>query len=633
MHYLSAEGLSKSYGVKPLFQNISFHIEEGDKIAFVARNGSGKSTLLKVLAGKEPPDEGTLWVHKEVTVALLDQNPAFDENLSVIDNIFIHPHPVLQLIQHYEEVISSPHPDSGEMADLITQMDEANAWQFEGKIKEIMGKLQITFPHQKMGTLSGGQRKRVALARTLIDAGFDHRHALLLMDEPTNHLDVEMIEWLEQYLSKEKMTLLLVTHDRYFLDRVCNEILEMENGQLYTHKGNYQHFIEEKAARQESEKASVEKAKNLLRKELDWMRRQPKARTTKSKSRIEAFYDLKDKATARVADTQLALNVKMTRLGGKILELKKIYKSYGDQRILKGFDYTFKKGERIGIIGKNGVGKSTFLNIIQGIEKADTGKVNTGDTVTFGYYHQQGLDIKEDKRIIEWVKDIAENFPLANGANISASEFLTRFLFPPEMQYTFISKLSGGEKRRLHLLSILFRNPNFLILDEPTNDLDIETLQVLEDFLESFPGCLIIVSHDRYFMDRLVDHLFVFEGEGNVRDFPGNYSQYREAEREEAMVEKAENQTAPEPVVSNSQVADPSGEEVKKKLSYSEKRELELLDKDIPALEAEKKKLEGLLAGNDLPFETLQEYSARIGEIASLLEKKELRWLELDERR
>lgn len=632
MHYLSAEGLSKSYGVKPLFQNISFHIEEGDKIAFVARNGSGKSTLLKVLAGKEPPDDGTLWINKDVTVALLDQNPVFDEKLSVIDNIFIHPHPVLQLIQRYEKVISSPHPDSEEMAGLITQMDEAEAWQFEGKIKEIMGKLQITFLQQKMDTLSGGQRKRVALARTLIDAGFDHRHALLLMDEPTNHLDVEMIEWLEQYLSKEKMTLLLVTHDRYFLDRVCNEILEMDNGQIYTHKGDYAHYMEEKVARQESEKASVEKAKNLLRKELDWMRRQPKARTTKSKSRIDAFYELKDKATSRVADTQLALNVKMTRLGVKILELKKVYKAFGDKQILKGFDYTFKKGERIGIIGKNGAGKSTFLNIIQGIEKADSGKLNTGDTVTFGYYHQQGLDIKEDKRIIEWVKDIAEHFPLAGGGNISASEFLTRFLFPPEMQYTFISKLSGGEKKRLHLLSILFRNPNFLILDEPTNDLDIETLQVLEDFLESFPGCVILVSHDRYFMDRLVDHLFVFEGEGIIRDFPGNYSQYRDFEKDAPHKEREERDA----VTHTGTVAAPDQqkeEAVQKKLSYNEKRELELLDKEIPALESERKKLEAMLAGNNLPFETLQGHSARIGEITAALEKKELRWLELDERR
>lgn len=633
MHYLSAEGLSKSYGVKPLFKDISFHLEEGDKIAFVARNGSGKSTLLKVLAGKETPDEGVLWLHKDVSVAFLDQNPQFDEELSVLDNIFIHPHPALQLIRQYETLVSAPHPDSGELTALIARMDETGAWQFEAKVKEILGRLQISFPRQKTGTLSGGQRKRVALARTLIDAGFDHRHSLLLMDEPTNHLDVEMIEWLEQYLSKEKATLLLVTHDRYFLDRVCNEILEMDQGRLYSHKGGYLRFMEEKIAREESERASADKAKNLLRRELDWMRRQPRARGTKSKSRIDAFYELQDRTRNKADNTRLALHVKMTRLGGKILELKKVNKSYGEKIILKGFDYTFKKGERVGVIGKNGVGKSTFLDIIQGIEKADSGKVNVGDTVTFGYYHQQGLEIKEDKRIIEWVKDIADNFPLADGAKISASEFLTRFLFPPEMQYTYISRLSGGEKKRLHLLSILFKNPNFLVLDEPTNDLDIETLQVLEDFLEDFPGCVLIVSHDRYFMDRLVDHLFVFEGDGHIRDFPGNYSQYRAAEQEKAVSHKSAKAQEPLPAPPKNPVPGMSEDPDKKKLSYNEKRELEMLDKEIPALESERRELENLLTGGDLPYDILEQHTSRIGQIAALLEDKELRWLELDERR
>lgn len=633
MHYLSAEGLSKSYGVKPLFKDISFHLEEGDKIAFVARNGSGKSTLLKVLAGKETPDEGALWLHKDVSVAFLDQNPQFDEELSVLDNIFIHPHPALQLIRQYETLVSAPHPDSGELTALIARMDETGAWQFEAKVKEILGRLQISFPRQKTGTLSGGQRKRVALARTLIDAGFDHRHSLLLMDEPTNHLDVEMIEWLEQYLSKEKATLLLVTHDRYFLDRVCNEILEMDQGRLYSHKGGYLRFMEEKIAREESERASADKAKNLLRRELDWMRRQPRARGTKSKSRIDAFYELQDRTRNKADNTRLALHVKMTRLGGKILELKKVNKSYGEKIILKGFDYTFKKGERVGVIGKNGVGKSTFLDIIQGVEKADSGKVNVGDTVTFGYYHQQGLEIKEDKRIIEWVKDIADNFPLADGAKISASEFLTRFLFPPEMQYTYISRLSGGEKKRLHLLSILFKNPNFLVLDEPTNDLDIETLQVLEDFLEDFPGCVLIVSHDRYFMDRLVDHLFVFEGDGHIRDFPGNYSQYRAAEQEKAVSHKSAKAQEPLPAPPKNPAPGISEDPDKKKLSYNEKRELEMLDKEIPALESERRELENLLTGGDLPYDILEQHTSRIGQIAALLEDKELRWLELDERR
>lgn len=627
MHYLSVEDLSKSYGIKPLFQKLTFNIEEGDKIALVAQNGTGKSSLLKILAGKDTPDEGTLWVHKNVQIAFLDQNPHFEETLSVSDNIFLHPHPVLQLISRYEQFIFSENKDSAALTSLITQMDEAAAWQFEGKIKEILGKLQLVHLDQPLRTLSGGQRKRVALAKTLIDAGFDDRPVLLLMDEPTNHLDVEMIEWLEQYLSKSKITLLLVTHDRYFLDAVCNEIMELDEGKLYVHRGNYQYYVERKYERKLSEKASVEKAKNLLRKELDWMRRQPQARTTKSKSRIDAFYDLKEKASTPTESSQLSLQVKMTRLGGKILEMKKVYKSFGEKHILKGFDYTFKKGERIGIIGKNGVGKSTFLNVLQAVEPADSGKINTGETVVFGYYHQQGLVLKEDRRMIEWVKDIAENFPLADGGVLSASEFLTRFLFPPESQYTYISSLSGGEKKRLLLLSILFRNPNFLILDEPTNDLDIPTLQVLEDFLETFPGCVIIVSHDRYFMDRLVDHLLVFEGNGIITDFPGNYSQYRE--------NITKKELAPKEIVHSGKRTTKT-EEVsteKKKLTYNEKRELDNLGKEIAELTKEKSELEESIGKETSDYTALQKSATRMEEIAALLDKKELRWLELDEKR
>jgi ATP-binding cassette subfamily F protein uup len=628
MHYLSAEGIGKSYGVKPLFSDLSFHIEEGDKTAFVARNGAGKSTLLKILAGREVPDEGKLWVHKDVNTAYLEQESAIDENQTVLDNIFMHPHPILQLVRRYEAVSLAPHPDHEALTALAGEMDAAGAWQFEGKVKEIIGRLQIGDAGRQMKELSGGQRKRVALAKTLIDAGSGSGHTLLLMDEPTNHLDMEMIEWLEQYLSREKITLLLVTHDRYFLDRVCNRILELENGRLYSHRGNYAFYLEKKYAREQSEQASLEKSRNLLRRELEWMRRQPRARTTKSRSRIDAFYALKDKATGPAADQTLDLEVKMTRLGGKILELKKVYKSFGDHVILKGFDYTFKKGERVGVIGKNGVGKSTFLNIIQGLEQPDSGKVNAGETVRFGYYRQQGLETGEDKRVIEWVKDIAENFPLAGGGVVSASEVLSRFLFPPELQYTPISRLSGGEKRRLHLLSVLFGNPNFLILDEPTNDLDIQTLQVLEDFLDSFPGCVIIVSHDRYFMDRLVDHLLVFEGEGDVRDFPGNYSRYREAEEEENSRRK-ETEESPKAAPS----ARPLRETEKKKLSYGEKRELELLEAEIRQLEAEKAELEALISGSQPDYESLQKYSVRIGEISGLLNEKEMRWLILDEKR
>ncbi len=526
MHYVSVENLSKSFGVKPLFQHITFHIEEGDKIALVARNGSGKSTLLRILAGKDTADDGTVWIHKDVTVALFEQDPVFIEDRTILDNIFHHDHPVINAIKAYED--ASDAEDADRLTEAIIRLDELNAWDFDTKVKQILGKLNIHHLQQPAGTLSGGQRKRVALAQTLIDIGFEHKHVLLIMDEPTNHLDVEMVEWLEHYLNQEKVTLLLVTHDRYFLDAVSEEIWELDGSELYSYKGDYENYLEKKTARIENESASIDKARNTYRKELEWMRKQPKARTTKSKSRQDNFYVVEAKAKQRIEDQQIELQMKMNRLGGKVIEMKKVYKSFANQTILKGFDYTFKKGERVGIIGKNGVGKSTFINILQGIEAPDSGKVNIGETVVFGNYSQQGLTIKEDMRVIEFVKNIAENFPLAAGGSLSAAQFLNLFLFPPEQQYTYISKLSGGEKRRLHLLSILFRNPNFLLLDEPTNDLDLPTLAVLENFLSEYQGCLAIVSHDRYFMDRLVDHLLVLEGDGIIRDFPGNYTQYRE---------------------------------------------------------------------------------------------------------
>jgi ABC transport system ATP-binding/permease protein len=447
------------------------------------------------------------------------------------------------------------------------------------------------------------------------------------MDEPTNHLDVNMVEWLEHYLNQEKVTLLLVTHDRYFLDAVCEEIWELDGSNLYIHKGDYENFMEKKAARIESETASIEKAKNQYRKELEWMRKQPKARTTKAKSRIDAFYDVESRAKQRIEDQQMQLQAKMSRLGGKVAEMKKVYKSYGDKVILKGFDYTFKKGDRLGIVGKNGVGKTTFLDLLMHTQAADSGKINIGDTIIFGHYSQQGLDIKDDMRVIEFVKNIAENFPLADGSLLGAAQFLNLFLFPPEKQYTYISQLSGGEKRRLHLLSILFRNPNFLVLDEPTNDLDLPTLSVLESFLNDFPGCILIVSHDRYFMDRLVDHLFVFEGDGFIRDFPGNYSQYRIWQKEQEML--AAIDTKPAAAEKTVMPAKPAPE--KKKFSFKEKREFEMLEKEIPALEAEKKEVTEKLNSGTLPFETLQQLSLRIGEIEQLLEEKELRWLELSE--
>jgi ATP-binding cassette subfamily F protein uup len=624
MHYLSADGLTKSYGIQPLFENISFHIEEGDKIALVARNGYGKSTLLKILAGTETADEGKVWVHKDVSVALFEQEPVFEEEKTILENIFHHNHPVINAIAAYEAACDENNTEK--INESIIKMDELGAWNFDSKVKQILGKLNIHHLHQPVHTLSGGQRKRVALAKTLIDTGFEHKHVLLIMDEPTNHLDVEMVEWLEYYLNQEKVTLLLVTHDRYFLDAVCEEIWELDRSEMYVYKGNYENYLEKKAARLESDAASIDKARNLYRKELEWMRKQPKARTTKSKSRQDNFYEIEKKANQQVEDNRLELQLKMNRLGGKVVEMKKIYKSYGSKIILKGFDYTFKRGERIGVVGKNGVGKSTFINIILGLEKPDSGKLNTGDTVVFGNFSQKGLEIKEDMRVIEYVKNIAENFPLADGGSLSAAQFLQLFLFDPEKQYTYLSKLSGGEKKRLQLLSILFRNPNFLVLDEPTNDLDLPTLGVLENFLCEYAGCLLIVSHDRYFMDRLADHLFVFEGDGVVKDFPGNYTQYREEQL------KSEAEKINDPAKSAAPgSANPSAGVKTKQLSYKEKREFEQLEKEIPELTREKELLTQSLNSGNLLFDKLVEASNRINEINSLIDKKELRWLELSE--
>jgi ATP-binding cassette subfamily F protein uup len=629
MHYVSVGDLSKSYGVKPLFQHITFHIEEGDKIALVARNGSGKSTLLRILSGKETSESGTVWIHKDVTVALFEQEPVFIEEKSILDNIFHHDHPVINAIKAYEA--ASDEEDADKITDAIVRLDELNAWDFDTKVKQILGKLNIHHLQQLAGTLSGGQRKRVALAKTLIDIGFEHKHVLLIMDEPTNHLDVEMVEWLEHYLGQEKVTLLLVTHDRYFLDAVTEEIWEMDGATLNTYKGDYENYLEKKAARMDNDAASIDKARNTYRKELEWMRKQPKARTTKSKSRQDNFYVVEAKAKQRIDDQQVELQMKMNRLGGKIAELKKVGKSFGDKIILKGFDYTFKKGERLGVIGKNGVGKTTFINMLQGIEQPDTGKINIGETVIFGNYSQQGLLVKEDMRVIEFVKNIAEHFPLAAGGSLSAAQFLNLFLFPPEQQYTYISKLSGGEKKRLHLLSILFRNPNFLILDEPTNDLDLPTLGILENFLSEFQGCLVIVSHDRYFMDRLVDHLLVLEGEGLVRDFPGNYSQYRDWLKnngEQAAFPNEESAVKAPPTPSDAATTKTTP---KKQLSYKEKRESEGLEQDIARLTREKQEITEKLNSGAAPFDELQKLSIRVGEIGQMLDHKELRWLELSE--
>ncbi len=636
MHYVNVENLTKSFVEKPLFTDITFNIEQGDKIALVAKNGAGKTTLLRVLAGKDTADSGKVWINKDVSVSFLDQNPVFEEKKNVLENILSYDHPVINTVRDYE--IAMEHHDEDKLTELMGKMDELNAWNFESQVKEILSSLNITDLDQLAGSMSGGQRKRLSLAKVLIDISFGERNNFLILDEPTNHLDFEMIEWLADFLSDNKTTLLLVTHDRFFLDNVCNEIIELDNQQLYIHRGDFTTYLQRKIEREESDAASLDKAKNLYRKELEWMRKQPKARTTKSKSRQDAFYEVEGKATARKADDKLQLHVKMTRIGGKILELKKVHKAFGEKVILKGFDYTFKHRERIGIIGKNGVGKSTFLNIIMGLEQADAGKINTGETVVFGYFHQQGLQVKEDKRVIEFVKDIAENFPLADGTKVSAGQFLQLFQFTPEQQFTYISKLSGGEKKRLQLLSILFGNPNFLILDEPTNDLDLVTLAVLEDFLEQYQGCVIIVSHDRYFMDKLVDHLFVFEGGGNVNDFPGNYTEWR---ADEARKKKAANSgnrqevkgtvltTQPEVAVAEKPKAQAPA--AKRKLSFKEKFEFENLQKEIPVLEKEKEELnEKLLSGN-AAYAELNTMIERIGVVTKELEAKELRWLELSE--
>lgn len=626
MHYVSVENLTKAYGIQPLFENISFNIEEGDKIALIARNGFGKSTLLKILAGQETADEGKVWVNKEVTVALFEQEPTFIEEKTILENIFHHDHPIINAIAEYEAACDEDSPEK--MNAAIMKVDELDAWNFDTKVKQILGKLNIHHLNQPVNKLSGGQRKRVALAKTLIDIGFEHQHVLLIMDEPTNHLDVQMVEWLEHYLADENVTLILVTHDRYFLDEVCNEIWELDRSDLYVYKGDYANYLEKKSARLDSEAASIDKAKNTYRKELEWMRKQPRARTTKSKSRQDNFYEVEKKAKQKIADSQLQLQMKMNRLGGKVVEMKKVNKSYGDTIILKGFDYTFSKGERVGVIGKNGIGKTTFLNLILGTEKADSGKINIGDTVIFGNYSQQGLIVKEDIRVIEFVKNIAENFPLASGGSLSAAQFLELFLFDGEKQYTYISMLSGGEKRRLHLLSILFRNPNFLVLDEPTNDLDLPTLGILENFLSEFPGCILIVSHDRYFMDRLVDHLFVFEGEGVIRDFPGNYSLFRMSLESDILSAKEEEREKKKSSESSRQLASNGN---KKKFSFKEKREFDQLGKEIADLNKEKKVITEKLNSGDSSFDDLNQLSVRIGIITGLLDEKELRWLELSE--
>ena len=624
MNYISAENLTKSYGVKTLFKDITFHINEGDKIAIVAKNGSGKSTLLKILMGKEIADSGTAVINKDIQVVLFDQEIDFEGELNVEEFMMTLDSAPIMALKNYHHALLTENAD--DMDKALNEMEVHEAWDLENEMSQILTQLKITDLTAKMKTLSGGQIKRVALAKLLVETRAQHRHTLIIMDEPTNHLDVDMVEWLENYLSKAMVTLLLVTHDRYFLDAVCEIIWEIEDFNLYVHNGSYATYLENKIIREDNLNSTIDKAQNLYRKELEWMRRQPKARTTKSKSRQSDFYETEKVAKTDTRKEKLELDFEMKRLGNKILELKNIDKSFGDNLLLKDFSYQFQRGEKVGIVGKNGAGKSTLLNIIQGLEKYDNGEIETGETIKFGYFAQKGLKYKEEQRVIDFIKDISENFPLANGRTISASQFLRLFLFDDQTQYSPISKLSGGEKRRLHLMYVLYQNPNFLIFDEPTNDLDLPTLTVLENFLLNFAGCLIIVSHDRYFMDRIVDHVLAFEGDGKIKDFVGNFSEYREWKKNQDT--RTENQDIK--VEDKKPSTDNQQPTTKKKLSFKEQRELEIIEKEMPELEKKRAKILEEL-NNESDYENISVLSADLEKISNELEGIEMRWLELQE--
>lgn len=625
MNYISAENLTKSYGVKTLFKDITFHINEGDKIAIVAKNGSGKSTLLKILMGREIADSGTVVINKDIQVVLFDQEIDFEGELNVEEFMMTLDSAPIMALKNYHHALISENPD--DMDKALNEMEIHEAWDLENEMSQILTQLKITDLSSKMKTLSGGQIKRVALAKLLVETRAQHRHTLLIMDEPTNHLDVDMVEWLENYLSKAMVTLLLVTHDRYFLDAVCDIIWEIEDYNLYVHNGSYGVYLENKIIREDNMNSTIDKAQNLYRKELEWMRRQPKARTTKSKSRQDDFYETEKVAKTDTRKEKLELDFEMKRLGNKILELRNISKSFGSKLLLKNFSYQFQRGEKVGIVGKNGAGKSTLLNIIQGLEPYDEGEIETGETIKFGYFSQKGLKYKEDQRVIDFIKDISENFPLANGRTISASQFLRLFLFDDQTQYSPISKLSGGEKRRLHLMYVLYQNPNFLIFDEPTNDLDLPTLTVLENFLLQFQGSLIIVSHDRYFMDRIVDHVLAFEGDGIIKDFVGNFSEYREKKSQD------QNKKIAAPTVEapkKLEAVKSAPQAATKKLSFKEQQELKEIDKEIPKLEKERNEILEKL-NNETDYGKIAEYSKSLEMISEKLQDLEMRWLELQD--
>ncbi len=620
MNLLSVENIAKSYGELVLFENISFGVNKDQKIALIAKNGDGKTSILNILSGKDVPDSGLVNYRKGVRVSFLEQEPDLNPDLTVEETIFASDNEVLKIILAYEKALENPE-DEDAYQKAFEAMDRFDAWDFETQYKQILFKLKLEDIHANVGLLSGGQKKRLALANALIN-----RPDLLILDEPTNHLDLEMIEWLEQYFAKENLTLFMVTHDRYFLERVCNEIIELDGGKLYPYKGNYSYYLEKKDARIEQEAIEQHKSKLLFQKELTWMRRQPKARTTKSKSRIDDFKDIKEKAHQRRKEHKVQLEINMERVGSKILELHKISKSYPDKPILDQFEYTFTKGERVGIIGKNGTGKSTFLNILSGMDQPDSGKVIVGDTIKFGYYTQEGISIKKGQKVIDVIREFGDYIPLKKGKQISAQQLLERFLFDRKKQYDFVEKLSGGERKRLYLCTVLIQNPNFLILDEPTNDLDIVTLNVLENFLLDFPGCLLVVSHDRYFMDKIVDHLFVFRGDAVIEDFPGNYSDYRAYEDSAVIENRAAKSKAQE---NNSTKNSWKTEDKSVKLSYLEQKEYKSLEKEIQKLEEKKGKIQLKFTAGNLSGDVIADLSIELKEVLNAIEAKTERWFEL----
>ncbi|WP_417354927.1 ABC-F family ATP-binding cassette domain-containing protein [Flavobacterium sp.] len=615
MNYLSVENISKSFGERTLFENISFGINKDQKIAFVAKNGTGKTSILKIITGEDTPDSGQVVIRKEIKMAFLSQEPNLDPELTIEESIFASDNDTLKVIEQYEKALENPE-DEEAYQKAFERMDANNAWDFETQYKQILFKLKLEDLKLKVKSLSGGQKKRLALAIILIN-----KPDLLILDEPTNHLDLEMIEWLENYFTKENMTLFMVTHDRFFLERVCNEIIELENGNLYQYKGNYSYYLNKKEERVAAENASIDKAKNLYVKELDWMRRQPKARTTKSKSRQDDFYVIKEKAHSRRKDHQIELEINMERMGSKVVELHNVSKKFKDKTILDNFSYNFKRGERIGIIGKNGTGKSTFLNILTQSMQPDNGKVVIGETIKLGYYTQSGINPKPEQKVIDIIKEFGEYIPLTKGRTISAAQLLERFLFDRKKQYDFVEKLSGGELKRLYLCTVLIQNPNFLILDEPTNDLDIVTLNVLESFLLDYPGCLLVVSHDRYFMDKIVDHLFVFRGEGVVEDFPGNYSDFRAYEDSAEPVKEETKPAADKKAWKQNQV--------KTGLTFNEQKEYQKIEKEIKDLEKQKEAIEQLFSEGKVADDAIAAKADELQQILDKIDERTERWFEL----